>query len=152
MFLVHIRGSGGVGEELDSLVLDEGPGKIEPSPVEEPSTWVDGEFVLGPLPLSWWTSMSKLRSGRAVPLTALAIWFLAGLRGRFRGLKLTSEVCERFGVDPSDKSRALKALEAAGLIEVVRNERKNPVVTVLNPGVKMVTRRSTHRRGSHAER
>jgi DNA-binding transcriptional ArsR family regulator len=67
--------------------------------------------------------------------TALAIWFLSGLRhGGTDGLRLTAATLKPFQVDRSAKSRALKALEGAGLIRVQRRDRKNPVVTILDVG------------------
>jgi hypothetical protein len=63
---------------------------------------------------------------------SLAIWFLAGLRNRKHGLNLTSATLRRFGVgDRSAKSRALVALERAGLVRVARQQGKNPLVTIL---------------------
>jgi hypothetical protein len=63
---------------------------------------------------------------------ALAIWFLAGLRNRQNDLKLTTAALKRFGVtDRSTKSRALDALEGAGLVHVERQPGKNPIVTIL---------------------
>lgn len=93
--------------------------------------WVYGEFIRGPLPLAWWGRVCRLPGGKTLAV-ALAIWFLAGLRGRTHDLKLTSAVLKRFGVeDRSAKSRALEALEGAGLIRVERRPGRNPLVTIL---------------------
>src|SRR5437588_346682 len=91
------------------------------------SGMIKGEFLRGPIPRSWLSRACAL-PGKATA-TALAIWFLSGLRGRTDNLKLTSGILARFHVDRSAKSRALKALEEAGLISVKREARKNPVVT-----------------------
>jgi hypothetical protein len=64
----------------------------------------------------------------------LAIWFLAGLRNRLGRLNLTTAILARFHVDRYAKSRALKALEGAGLIRVERRGKKNPLVTILEVG------------------
>jgi DNA-binding MarR family transcriptional regulator len=90
---------------------------------------VKGEFLGPRIPLSWLGPACKLGS-KAVQ-TALAIWFLAGLRKRMNDLKLSGAIVERFHVSPSDKSKALKKLEGAGLIRVQRQPRKNPRVTIL---------------------
>jgi len=63
--------------------------------------WVDGEFLLGPLPMDWLSRASAL-PGKAIE-TGLAIWFLCGLRGRYDDLKLTTDVLARFHVNRSAK-------------------------------------------------
>jgi len=89
-----------------------------------------GEFLRGPIPLAWLSRACAL-PGHTVSV-ALAVWFLAGLRDRKTNLKLTTATVERFNIDRSLKTRALKALEGAGLIKVERNGRKNPIVTILD--------------------
>jgi hypothetical protein len=94
------------------------------------SRWVEGKFLAGPIPLEWLGRASRL-PGKALA-TGLAIWFLSGLRkGERGGLKLTSATLEHFHVNRHAKSRALRALESAGLISIQRNGKKNPVVTIL---------------------
>jgi DNA-binding transcriptional ArsR family regulator len=90
-----------------------------------------GGFILGPLALGWWRRACRL-PGKALAV-ALAVWFEAGRRGRPDDLKLTARIVSRFGVGPDAKSRALAALERAGLVAVVRVVRKNPRVTILRP-------------------
>jgi hypothetical protein len=65
---------------------------------------------------------------------ALALWWLSGLKlGRRDGLRLTNAHLLRFGVtDRSAKYRALRNLEKAGLICLVREAGKNPLVTILD--------------------
>jgi hypothetical protein len=106
---------------------------VPPSDSKGVKAWdraVKDEFVRGPLAVSWWGRACRL-SGKA-QATALAIWFLAGLRGRPDGLKLTTATLARFGVeDRSSKSRVLAALEQAGLTRVASRQGKNPLVTIL---------------------
>jgi hypothetical protein len=90
---------------------------------------IDGKFLRGPIPLAWLSPACKL-SGKVIAI-ALAIWFQAGLRNRSVDLKLTNQIIGRFHVDRHAKSRALKALENAGLIRVKRQRGKNPVVDIL---------------------
>nr|AHZ45652.1 hypothetical protein [uncultured bacterium] len=98
------------------------------------SSWVDGEFLRGPVPLSW-LGRAFVLPGKNVVLVALAIWFEAGRRDSRERLKLTSAILGRFGVtDRSAKYRALLALEEAGLIRVERRPRANPLVTILDGG------------------
>jgi hypothetical protein len=103
------------------------------------SNWIDGEFINGRLPLSWWGLACQLSGPKILPV-ALAIWFLAGLRGRKYDLSLTSATLQRFSVtDRSTKYRALKSLENAGLIQVRRRPGKNPLVTILESAERAVT-------------
>lgn len=90
---------------------------------------IRGEFLKGPIPLEWLGRAAKLR-GKASLATALAIWFEVGRR-RSNEIKLTTAILARFGVNRKAKYRALKQLEGANLISVVRPPRKNPIVTVL---------------------
>ena len=75
-------------------------------------------------------------SGQRVLAAALAVRFCSGLNGRQNDLKLTSAVLSPFGVeDRSAKTRALQALEGAGLIRVERHPGRNPLVTIVEvPG------------------
>jgi hypothetical protein len=83
------------------------------------------------VPLTWLRKACAL-PGPKVLAVGLALWFLAGLRKRQHDLSLTSAALKRFGVEErSTKSRALAALEKAGLIRVVRQPGKNPRVTLL---------------------
>ncbi len=88
-----------------------------------------GEFLKGPIPLSWLTAASNL-SGKASLAVGLAIWFESGRR-KSNEVKLTTAIVQRFAVKRKSKYSALKLLEDAGLIRVRREPRKNPVVTIL---------------------
>jgi DNA-binding transcriptional ArsR family regulator len=88
-------------------------------------------FLRGPIPLPWLARASVL-PGKALAV-ALALYFLSGLRGnQLHDLRLSSATLKRLGVgDRSTKYRALRALERAGLVRVVRQRGKNPLVTIL---------------------
>jgi len=90
---------------------------------------VRGEFLKGPIPLSWLSGALKL-NGKSPAAVALAIMFEVGRR-KSNTITLTTAICERFFVNRKAKYRGLKALESAHLISVVRRPRRNPVVTVL---------------------
>jgi hypothetical protein len=132
-----VVGRGDVFAELDSVRVPQvGPDRPEVSqprkgrvvrPVER--DWIDGQFLKGPIPLEWLSRACEL-PGKALA-TALAVWFVSGLRGSREQLKLSTVQLQKFGVDRSAKSRALTVLEQAGLISVVRQSRKNPLVTIL---------------------
>lgn len=91
---------------------------------------IAGEFLKGPIPLSWLTPVTML-AGKAPLAVALAIWFEAG-RKKSNEVKLTSAVLRRFSVHRKAKYTALTALEKAGLVRVRREPRRNPVVTILD--------------------
>jgi hypothetical protein len=95
-----------------------------------PPGWVDGEFVRGPIPLSWLSAVCALRAKSSVTV-ALAIWFLSGLKQRKDQLKLTNAILRRFHVDRYAKWRGLAALEEAGLIRIRRCGNKNQIVTII---------------------
>jgi hypothetical protein len=90
---------------------------------------IKGEFLKGPIPLAWLSPACGL-DGKAVLSVSLAIWFEAGRR-QSEQIKLTTAILDRFHVNRKAKYRALELLEQAGLIAVCRQERKNPVVTIL---------------------
>ena len=92
--------------------------------------WVVGEFLSGPIPLSWLGRVARL-SGQKVLAVALALWFLVGLSDSTFDLKLTSAVLARFGVARSAKWRALRTMEAAGLIRIGSRKGKNPLVAIV---------------------
>lgn len=90
---------------------------------------IQGEFLKGPIPLDWLGRAAKL-PGKASLATALAIMFEVGRR-RSQEIVLTTAILLRFGVNRKAKYRALIQLENAGLISVVRQPRRNPLVAVL---------------------
>jgi hypothetical protein len=71
--------------------------------------------------------------GKNALATALAIWWLAGVRGKGENLFLTTSALKKFGVlNRSAKYAALKALERANLVRVRHRAGKNPSVTILH--------------------
>lgn len=89
---------------------------------------IRGEFLKGPIPLGWLGRAAKL-PGKSLAV-ALAIMFEVGRR-RSQEIKLTTAILDRFNVGRKAKYRALKELEGAKLIVVVRTPRRNPLVAVL---------------------
>ena len=106
-----------LSSEVDSMARTPIPGK---GPNEQ--------FLRGPIPLHWLTVACSL-PGKSLQVS-LAIWFKASLTKNGTVL-LGNSLLARFGVQPDAKRRALKALEKAGLIKVVRRDNKNPQVTLL---------------------
>ena len=93
-----------------------------------------GQFLRGPVPLTW------LAGAGAMPGKALAIgvflWWRAGIEKRRSGLQLNCRRLERFGVSRQACSRALSALERAGLVTVDRQSGKCPRVSIIADGGK----------------
>src|SRR5262249_49194854 len=91
---------------------------------------LDVKFLKGPVPTAW------LAQAHALPGKALAVglcaWFLAGLKLRKEGLRLTTKALERFGVtDRAAKGRAVAALGGAGLLRGSRATGRTPAVGIL---------------------
>jgi hypothetical protein len=126
----------GVFSDLAGLrIPQEGVPAVKHAPRPAKSyEWVDGKFLRGPISLDWLGRARELPGGNVMGV-ALAIWHAAGLRNRKSELKLTSVALKLLRVNnPAAKSRALAALERAGLIRVERQRGKNPLVTILNAG------------------
>ncbi len=85
-------------------------------------------FLRGPIPLDWLAIASKL-GGKSLHV-GIALWFFAGIKRR-RSVPLNLSQSERFGFDRFSGSRALTALEQAGLVRLERYPGRKPVVTIL---------------------
>ena len=125
---------GDVFSDASALYLSQvGPGRESQSSrssrISDSDEWITGTFLKAMIPLGWLSRACRL-SGKALA-TALAIWYLKGLRNSYEGLMLTTAVVERLGISRYSKSRALRDLERAGLIRVERRPQKNPLVTIL---------------------
>jgi hypothetical protein len=105
------------------------PYSEEPLSLKIPKHQGTEKFLKGPIPLNWISSAIQL-SGSAWPV-ATAIWYLVGLTNS-PTIKLTKATLDLFGISRYSKYRALEALETAGLIRVISNMGKNPLITVLN--------------------
>jgi hypothetical protein len=75
----------------------------------------------------------KIDGYRSAPPILRAASAVSRLQGAPADDKLANGVLEIYGVSRGQKWRALKELEALGLIRVEHCERKSPRVTVLHP-------------------
>jgi hypothetical protein len=91
-----------------------------PSPIQ-------GKFILGPIPVAWLCQAAKL--GVKALLVGMALWHLRGLRKADTFL-VSNLMLEEWGVLADAKSRALRKLEAAGLVKVDRRRKRSPLVTL----------------------
>ena len=87
------------------------------------------KFLKGPIPLDWLATAVKLRDRPAL-VVGLALWFQSGLR-RSPTVTLPRIVSEAFGLGRQSQYKGLKALEAAGLVSIMRRPGCKPVVTLL---------------------
>lgn len=85
-------------------------------------------FLKGPIPL-WWLAAAARLPGKALAV-GIAIWYRAG-RAKSDTVGGSWRLWAELGVDRSAMYRALRQLEAAGLIVVERSNGKNPVITLV---------------------
>jgi hypothetical protein len=89
---------------------------------------IRGKFIAGPVDVSWVCQASKL--GVKALLVGLALWHIKGLR-RSETFILSNVIVEEWGILSDAKSRALRALERAGLIRIERRGKRSPQVTLV---------------------
>lgn len=77
------------------------------------SSPIRGKFIAGPVDVSWVCQASHL--GVKALLVGLALWHLKGLR-KADTFVVSNLMVRDWGIQPDAKSRALRALEVAGLI------------------------------------
>src|SRR5215204_4323840 len=98
----------------------------------KPPTVKRARFLKGPVPWFWIVAAAAL-PGKALPV-GLCLWRLAGAM-KNQTVTLGNSDLVPLGIDRASKSRALRALEGAGLIEVVRQRGRFPIVTLPAAGV-----------------
>jgi hypothetical protein len=87
-----------------------------------------GRFLKGPIPWSWIAAAAALPS-RAL-LVGLCLWRLVGAM-KSDTISFGNSDLRQLGIDRATKSRALRALERAGLIKLTHQPGRFPKVTVL---------------------
>ena len=87
-------------------------------------------FLRGPIPMEWLSAASALcKSALSV---GLALWFLRGVMGKQCPVKFTSAARRSMRLTREQSRRGIPALEAAGLLRVVKGGRgRCPVVEIL---------------------
>src|SRR6478672_5278248 len=85
------------------------------------------KFIAGPIDVPWVVQASRL--GVKALLVGLALWHLKKLR-QADTFTVSNLMLQEWGVEPDAKSRALRALERAGLIRVERCGKRSPLVTL----------------------
>ncbi|MFY9772007.1 MAG: hypothetical protein WBG18_27080 [Xanthobacteraceae bacterium] len=87
-----------------------------------------GHFLKGPIPWSWIAASAAL-PGRAL-LVGLCLWRLAGAM-KSDTVSFGNSDLRQLGIRRATKSRALRALEGAGMIKIARQPGRFPKVTLL---------------------
>jgi len=87
-----------------------------------------GRFLRGPIPWTWLVEAAKL-PGRTLHL-GIALWHLEGFQ-QTGTVKLKPSLCRELGMDRHASYRALRELERAGLILVVRKPGAAAMVTLI---------------------
>ena len=104
--------------------------KLQPAAERLPVSGV--RFLKGPIPWAWITAAAAL-PGQAL-LVGLCVWRLAGAM-KSHIVSFGNSDLKPLGIDRAAKSRALQALETAGLIAVARRRGRFPTVTLPDAGV-----------------
>jgi DNA-binding transcriptional ArsR family regulator len=89
---------------------------------------IRGKFIAGPIDVSWVVRAKRL--GATALLVGLALWHLKKLR-QADTFTVSNLMLQEWGIQPDAKSRALRALERAGLIRVERRGKRSPRVTLV---------------------
>jgi hypothetical protein len=100
------------------------------NPIGTPKRKRAEPFVM--VPLRWAEQAARATS---TPKAFVWLWLLhLTWKAKNNTVPLSNGQLQKPGVHRHTKARALKELEAAGLIRVVQGHRKTPVVTVLKSG------------------
>jgi DNA-binding transcriptional ArsR family regulator len=89
---------------------------------------IQGKFIAGPVDVCWVCQASHL--GVKALLVGLALWHVRGLR-QTNTFIVSNLMMRGWGIKPDAKSRALRALEKAGLIRIERRGKRSPLVTLV---------------------
>jgi DNA-binding transcriptional ArsR family regulator len=89
---------------------------------------VRGNFIAGPVDVAWVCEASHM--GVKALLVGLALWHIRGLKKTDTFIVSNLRVGE-WGIKPDAKSRALRALEKAGLVTIARRGKRSPQVTLV---------------------
>jgi hypothetical protein len=104
------------------------------APRKAPRPRAGGRFLKGPVPLDW-LQLASFQPGKALHV-AVYLWFLAGLT-KSRSVVLPTAKLASLGVDRYAAYRAIRALETAGLVSVVRHRGRHPIVTLNDCPIEM---------------
>ena len=121
----------------DRVLADQDVGVSWPSPSLEvrrkilsPKQLQPTRFLRGPVPTSWLNAAAD-----ANPLAlrvGVALWYVSGCNGGKRSVPLNQAARDAMGLTPARVHRGLRALAAAGLIQIVKQRPgAHPVVKLV---------------------
>ena len=107
------------------------PTHIVPSEraLDRPAVRCRSKFVKGPLPMGWIGGAVRCGDSQALPV--LLTLKAKSDATRETWVKPSTAILQAFGIDRMARSRAIAALERAGLIEVQRRRGRPPLVSVV---------------------
>ena len=120
-------------DDLDAFRLTSVPRRLQHLPsatARRARSRRPGLFVKGPIDWSWLAAAARL-PGKALHV-AMTLRLLAGMQNA-GSVALSSARLQDAGVDRHAAYRALRHLEQAGLVAVVRRRGRQPRVTILDP-------------------
>ena len=112
---------------LSDLAMD-APPVPRPSRRRPPSK-VSGRFLRGPIPWAWLVTAARL-PGRALHV-GIVLWHVAWRTGDMKVSLSLTRTANELGCNRSSASRALAALEKAGLVTAKRMNGRNVEVDIL---------------------
>ncbi|MBL8025019.1 MAG: helix-turn-helix transcriptional regulator [Fibrobacteres bacterium] len=89
-----------------------------------------GLFIRGPIPLGWIQEAAKL-PGKSLGV-GMVLFFLAGVSKSRSDIRLSSLELRKLGISRHSAYRALRKLESARLINVIRKRGRLPVVSIID--------------------
>ena len=87
-------------------------------------------FLRGPIPWTWLARAAQVSGQGAGLKVALVLWFLSGLKHQAKTVALSGKLLRELGVERHAAYRGLAVLEQEGLVSVVRQPGRSPVVTL----------------------
>jgi len=121
----------------DRVLADQNVGMSWPSPSLEvrrkiltPKQLQPTKFLRGPVPLDWLAAASL--AGRPAISIGLSLWYVSGCSGGKRTVSLNQSARQHMSLTPTTVHRGLRALAAAGLIQIVKQQPgAHPVVKLV---------------------
>jgi hypothetical protein len=101
---------------------------VDTNTLEPEAKIPSGRFLKGPIPWFWIAAAAAL-PGRAL-LVGLCLWRLVGAMKSYT-VSFGNSDLRQLSINRATKSRALRALERAGLIKVTHQPGRFPTITVL---------------------
>ena len=118
---MYISNSRDMAIPVKRVRLNPSTGQLEEAPARP-------LFLKGPIPLDWLSQAAQM-PGKALAL-GLALWWLHGM-SKGAPFKLSKKATDLFDISRDAGYDALRRLESAGLISVIRARGQRPTVKVL---------------------